>query len=366
MKTLTLVLILCGAAAAWADASNLTETHDAAPALREAARKLFGESVGASPLVTRVAGFERFSEGFSYEIYEVRKDGGGAAQRLVRLQVHPDATSQIDLALKADHGKVLDVFPLRPVLFEGKPFAELPALITGLSKRPMRAVGPGLARFFHGLEFLDAAYAGPRPPPPPPSPGAPPPPPLLTARQPALAPGSPLPDFAVKSLAGVSLTPRRLAGRPLLVVFASLRNAKGREVLETCARLITRQTAVAFVGFVPQTPGEAGPLLPTGPDGRVAERLAPDADGAIAKAFQVAAPPVLFLFDRSGKLVTEQPYPGPAVLERQLMAMSGVAPAPAAGSPRPPPPPRGVKRVSHPDAPKETRVLPENKDKERK
>jgi hypothetical protein len=325
--------ILAGAAAA---SPVATDEPDLSAALAEASRKLFGASVGASPVVTRTGGLERFSEGYDYDVYEVRGGGpGGRPVRLLRLQVHPDASSQIDLAIRYEGGRILAIAPIRPVVLEGKAFVMLPELFRRLGARPVREFAAGLSRFFHGLEFLEAGAAGPRP-----VPSAAPSaaPAFFSARQSTLAAGSAVPQFSGRTLTGAAVTSRSLDGRPALVVLGSLRRAKAHEAIETCARLARRNPALALLAVVPQRAIDAMPLLPPALAGWLAERTIADEDGTVARSFKVPVTPYLVSFDSGGHLVAQEAFAGLPALERRIASLVAGRPGGPAGTASPAPP----------------------------
>src|SRR5688500_16277249 len=128
MRREILALFLATAVHAGPPGATLTERFDATPALVAAARKLFPTSAAATVAVTRTRDLERFGDGFRYETYHALDAKGQPLGELVRVQVHADATSVIDFAVRLEQGKIIATEPVRPVTFGEKPFPHLPAL----------------------------------------------------------------------------------------------------------------------------------------------------------------------------------------------------------------------------------------------
>lgn len=336
-RTALVALFVAWLAAAPVRAGHIGQPEaDVSAQLVEASRKLFGESVGASPVVTRTGGVERFSEGYDFDVYEVR--GPSETAKLIRLQVHPDATSQIDLALRYEGGKIAGVVPLRDVILEGKPFARLPELFALLAKRPAKAYARGLSRFFEGLELLEQGAAGPRPAPVAGPAGVPP---MMSAKQRTLAAGEILPAFKGTALTGEPLTEAALAGRPAMVVFGGLRQSRVHDAVIACAKLSRKYPAIALLAVVTDPAKDALALLPPAVAGWLAPRTLADEDRTVTRAFKVVAVPYIVLFDARGKMFAHEFFTGRDPIEARLVALVGataaaapaVAPTPAPGVP---------------------------------
>ena len=314
---LALVAFLCGSVARAATESPATgDGFDAKPELVRAAKKLFAPEAGDRPVVELRNTIERYSAGFRYDIFGVLR-GGKALGTLVRIQVYPDPASHIDFAVRVSGETILGAEPIRPIVLAGKPFEQLPALFAPLKGERVSAYSGALARFFHALAFAEQGAAGPRPAPS----VAPGTPPLVVIRQAEPAPGDPLPKFTGKRRTGKALDSSALAGKPAAVVFASLKDGKSRDLLESVAGalagvdgwtvlVVLEDDVQAIAGLEANLPYRETLL---------ADAIA-EPSPVIAPLFRVSTWPYLLLYDRKGKLSDRTWWHGPRELSEAIRA----------------------------------------------
>jgi hypothetical protein len=283
------------------------DSFDPQPGLASCARKLFPESAGATPAVTRVQTLDRFLDGFRYEVYEVRGSSGSVVGRLVRMQVFPDRQSTVDLVLKTDKDQLVAIEPLRPVTLGGRPFPRLPELMATLRGKPVTRLAGGLATFFGAVGRMQE---GLKPPPPPPSP-APGTKPLVELSQPGLKLGAPLPPFSVKDRSGKAISNKTLAKQLVVFVFASMTEGISLDMLPAVVRTVDGFPDVRLVPVLGNLEADVFRFTPELHDAeRILPRCVMDPHGGIRNSFQIVHLPWIYIFSKEGKLVFSSIWKG--------------------------------------------------------
>jgi hypothetical protein len=306
MRHLLLLLIGCAGSLFAGGFAPDADTFDPVPALRQAAKKFFPESVEATLEVTRTQRVDRFAEGFRTETYDVRSSKGNVGQ-LFRFQAFLDPRSQADLVLRIKDHQLVAIDALRPVVFKNHPFTRLQETFAPLKGKPIAQLAAGLSRVFAALGKLKEAEVPPGPVPKP-SPGTPP---LVSAIQEALALGQPIPAFEVTDSKGTKVTAASFKKQLVLFVLGTLTDSVSNQMLDGAARVCAGLPAIRFVPSLKNFPDELAPMgrWLSEPEA-VLSRALIDPGGTMQKAFKAPNLPYLFVFDTAGRLVYRNHWEG--------------------------------------------------------
>lgn len=284
-------------------------------ALRAATSKLFAASQGKSPILTHVKYVERFLDGFEYDTFDASLPGGSPLGRFTRIQVHPDAASQIDfiIALEKDH--IVGFQPVRPIVLGGQPFKELEDYFNRMRELPIQAYAHPLEKLFAGLRLAGPAAAGPLPPLQP-RPGATP---IIQIETRKLKPGQPMPAFSVTDLWGRSITNAALTTRPCVVALGTIREEASRVMLKTAERFVAGVPEAAILTVLADSPGDKETYLGLEKEPSVLlAHAALDPDKKLMNAFQAPHTPYLYVFDAAGKVAFSTIWRGADALASDL------------------------------------------------
>ncbi|MBI4865406.1 MAG: redoxin domain-containing protein [Candidatus Wallbacteria bacterium] len=283
-------------------------------AVAAAAGKLFPESGGATPTVTSVKYVERFVDGFEYEVFEVVGAAGARLGRLTRVQVHPDARSTIDFAVRLEKDRIVGFQPVRPIRLGGKPFDELGFYFENLAPLGVGAYAHPLEKLFGSLRLLSTADVEPGPYRP--QPGAPP---VLTMESRKLALGDPMPEFQVQGLEGQTLSRAAFAGKPAIIAFGSIREEASRVMLKRVERFAGTVAEAGVLKVLVDTAEEKDLFLglENDPESLLAHGTI-DPEKALRDLFRVPLTPYVYVFDRESKVVFAGSWRGADALSSDL------------------------------------------------
>lgn len=270
-------------------------------ALQRAAHKLLSPPRG-TPLVThREHDHHRVESGVSFHKYAVTDPHDRPIGSLLRMRLHATPATTVDMALKVEDGRILGAVPLQGSRLGSTPVFELHEAVSSLSDRPVREYASQLSRVFLSLSYLSRAAKAEVPP-------------RFTAEEtkhmtdwaakerPPPIPGAAMPDFQAQDESGATFGAAQLAGKPAVILFATLQADMGRDALDWFGRYV-RERGPAFTAvecvlnnrkLLAQYRRRGGFLVP---------RAVSDHRLAMHDAFKVGFTPTWYVYDAAGKLV---------------------------------------------------------------